>query len=93
MSYRETPRTCVASVGLRNKMVASKSAARAVSFGLRNRVPEVFPLVVLNITFFLGLPSPFFPGILLSRKPSKTQGNSRFLKRTMVGKNGQGINP
>ena len=24
----------------------------------------------------LGLPSPFFPGILLVRKPSKTQGNS-----------------
>ena len=44
----------------------------------------------------LGLPSPFFPGILLFWKPSKTQRtqrNSWFLKRTMVEKNGQGINP
>ena len=43
-----------------------------------------FPfLVCIN----LGVPSPFFPGILLFRKPSKAQGNSRFLKRTMVEKN------
>ena len=42
----------------------------------------------------LGELAPFFPGILLFRKPSKTQvGNSRFLKRTVVEKNGQGINP
>ena len=34
-------------------------------------------------------PSPFFPGVLLSRKPPETQGNGRFLKRTMVGKNGE----
>ena len=39
-------------------------------------------------------PSPFFPGILLSRKPPQTQENRiRFLKRTMVEKNGKGINP
>ena len=31
---------------------------------------------------------------ILFRKPSETQGNSdRLLKRTMVEKNGQGINP
>ena len=41
----------------------------------------------------LGVPSPFFPGILLFRKPSNTRGNRRFLKRTMVEKNGKGINP
>ena len=33
--------------------------------------------------------SPFFPGILLFRKPSKTQGDSWSLKRTMVEKNGE----
>ena len=37
----------------------------------------------------LVLPSPFFPGILLSRKPPETRGNGRFSKRTMVGKNGE----
>ena len=42
----------------------------------------------------LGVPSPFFPEILLFRQPSKGQGkNSRFLKRTMVEKSGKGINP
>ena len=36
------------------------------------------------------LPFPFFPGILLFRKPSKIQvGHSRCLKRTMVKKNGE----
>ena len=42
----------------------------------------------------LVLPSPFFPGILLSRnlrKPMET--DPVFQKRTMVGKNGPGINP
>ena len=38
---------------------------------------------------FLGLPSPFFAGVLLFRKPSKTQGNCWFLKRTMVENNGE----
>ena len=33
--------------------------------------------------------SPFFQGILLFRKPSKTKGNSWFLIRTMVDKNGE----
>ena len=43
----------------------------------------------LNETTFLGVPSPFFPGILLFRKPSKTQGKQiRLLTRTMV-KNGE----
>ena len=43
---------------------------------------------------FLGVPSPFFPGILLSKKPPKTLAKQiRFLKRTMVEKNGIGINP
>ena len=32
---------------------------------------------------------PFFPGILLSRKNPETQGNGRFLKRTMVENNGE----
>ena len=36
------------------------------------------------------VPSPFFPGILLSRKPPDTQEKKLyFLKRTMVGKNGE----
>ena len=39
------------------------------------------------LALFLGVPSPFFPGILLFRKPSKTQGETagfgkeRWLKR------------
>ena len=38
----------------------------------------------------LGVTSPFFPGILLSRKPSETQGKRiRFLERMMVEKNGE----
>ena len=42
----------------------------------------------------LGLPSPFFPGIILSRKPLETQGKRiRISKRRMVEKNGPGINP
>ena len=43
---------------------------------------------------FLLIPSPFFPGILLSRKPPETPGKRiRFLERTIVEKNGQGIKP
>ena len=42
----------------------------------------------------LGLASPFFSGILLSRKPLKTLGKwIWFLKRTMAEKNGKGTNP
>ena len=38
----------------------------------------------------LGVPSPFFPGILLSRKPPlKPRENGRSLERTMVEKNGK----
>ena len=33
-----------------------------------------------------GLPFPFFPGILLSRKPPETRGKRRFLRRKMVEK-------
>ena len=45
-------------------------------------------------TRILGVPSPFFPGILLSRKPPETRGKRiRFLERTRVEKNGPGINP
>ena len=36
----------------------------------------------------LGLPSSFFPGILLSRKPPETRENGQCLERTMVEKNG-----
>ena len=46
-------------------------------------------LVLSNFETILGLSSPFIPGILLSRKPSRTQGNRWFLKRTMVEKNGE----
>ena len=45
---------------------------------------------------WLRVASPFFPVILLSRKPpQKPCGKTaiRFLKRTMVERNGQGINP
>ena len=36
------------------------------------------------------IPSPFFPKLLLFRKPSNTQGKQiRFLKRTMVEKKGE----
>ena len=38
---------------------------------------------------FLGVTSPFFPGIPLSRKPPKNPGNGWFLKRTMAEKNGK----
>ena len=45
-------------------------------------------LLLVTETKGLGLPSPFFPGILLCRKPSKTQGKQmvcfgkeRWLKR------------
>ena len=41
----------------------------------------------------LGVPSPFFPGILLSRNQWKTIESGRSLERTKVEKNGQGINP
>ena len=38
----------------------------------------------------LGIPSPFFPG----KPPLKPRENGdRFLRRTMVEQNGQGINP
>ena len=37
----------------------------------------------------LVLPSLFFAGILLSRKPQETWGNVRLSKTTMVGKNGR----
>ena len=41
----------------------------------------------------LALAPPFFPGILLSRKPPDTRGKRiRFLKSKMVEKNGTGIN-
>ena len=43
----------------------------------------------LDFANFLGDTSPFFPGILLSIKPSELQGNSCFLKRTMVEKNAE----
>ena len=36
-----------------------------------------------------GVPSPFFPGILLFRKLQKPKGNSRILKRTMIEKDGE----
>ena len=38
------------------------------------------------------LPSTFFPGILLARKPpeSQVEDGSGFRKETMVGKNGLG---
>ena len=47
-----------------------------------------FRLCSCSINFVLGVPSPFFPGILLLRNPSKTQGTQPVLKRTMVEKNG-----
>ena len=42
--------------------------------------PKGFDGIVLLV--FLGVPSPFFRGILLSSKPPKTQG-----KRPVFGKN------
>ena len=42
-----------------------------------------------NLETPLGVPSPFFSGFFLSRKPSETQGNSWLLNRTMIGKNGE----
>ena len=36
----------------------------------------------------LGLDSPFFPGILLSKKPPKTLGKQLVVERTMVEQNG-----
>ena len=37
----------------------------------------------------LGVPSPFLAKIILSRKPPETQENGRFLKTTMIEKNGE----
>ena len=49
---------------------------------------------IANTKSGLGVPSPFFPGILLFRKPSKTRKKRiRFLRRTMVDQNGPGIKP
>ena len=46
-------------------------------------------LIAQLIDTVLGVTSPFFPGILLSRKPPKIGGNGvRFLKRTMAEKYG-----
>ena len=43
---------------------------------------------------FLGLPSPFFPRILLSGKlPEAQVENGWFLKSTMAEQNGQGNQP
>ena len=47
----------------------------------------------LRFPSFLRVASPFFPGILLSRRPPKSLGKQLVLKRTMVEQNGQGINP
>ena len=38
---------------------------------------------------FLSVPSPFFPGILLFKKPSNTQGKQPVLKGAMVEKSGE----
>ena len=46
-------------------------------------------LAALLVPLLLKLPSPFFPGILLFRKPSKTQGKHPVLKRMMVEQNGE----
>ena len=46
-------------------------------------------LVLRRVWVYPGVPSPFFPGILLSRKPPKTRESGCFLKRTMVEKNGE----
>ena len=42
------------------------------------------PLTPAIVDSILGVPSPFFPEILLFRKPSKTHRNSWVLNRTMV---------
>ena len=55
---------------------------------------NVLELLVPQVLTLLGVTSPFFPGILLSRTPPQTPVKRiRFLKRTMSEKNGQGINP
>ena len=58
-------------------------------FSLRALQNRIRCGLLAKIQTTLVLPSPFFRGILLSRKPPETQGNGRFLKRTMVEKNGE----
>ena len=51
-------------------------------FALGRSAPDYNPHAKL-----LGVPSPFFPGILLSRTPPETQGKRiQFLKRPMAKK-------
>ena len=44
------------------------------------------------LPLLLGVPSPFFPGILLFRKPSKTSGKQLVFEKNDGGKE-WGINP
>ena len=56
---------------------------RPGGFSKWNRLPQ-------GKDSFLRVASPFFPGILLSRKPPTNPGmTAGFWKRTMVGKNGE----
>ena len=50
---------------------------------------EVVAMVQMSTRFLGVVDSPFFPEILLFRKRTNTRKNSRFLKRTMVEKNGE----
>ena len=61
----------------------------ALDFALnRETATSVAPLLLSKEYNNLGVTSPFFPGILLSRKPPKTLGNGWLLQRTMAEKNG-----
>ena len=57
---------------------SSKSSFVSAVFFLTQRTAQV-----------LGVTSPFFPGVLLSRKPPNTWGNGWFLTRKMAAKNGE----
>ena len=49
----------------------------------------VFAFCVVGFGKVLGVASPFFSGILLSRKPPKTLGKRLVFERTMAEKNGE----
>ena len=60
-----------------------------VFFSMLMRLFFFFQVLVFRMSILLGDASPFFPGILLFRKPAEAKSKQFFLKRTVVEKNGE----
>ena len=56
---------------------SAKERARKAAFKVKLRLVATR----CNIGMFLGVPSPFFPGILLSKKPPKTLEKQLFFEK------------